>query len=127
MNVPGHHNTWQSLVQYNLAILVCVSIIILKITSIARTSLCYFPAPDNPTEQFSGRTWREISDGSVLPTAEQNSYNLTQSFANTSFPPPHRFHLSQITASNDCSYKSTANREVSYLPPFRRDTVQTGV
>ena len=76
---------------------------------------------------FSGRTWREIPDGGILPTAEQNSYNLIQSFANTSFSPLHRFHLSQITASNDCSYKSTANREVSDLPPFRRDAVQTEI
>ena len=46
---------------------------------------------------------------------------------NTSFQPLHRFHLSQITSSNDYSYKSTANREVPYLPPFSRDTVQTEV
>ena len=33
--------------------------------------------------------------------------------ANTSFQPLHRFHFSQITTSNDYSYKSTANRGVS--------------
>ena len=62
---------------------------------------------------FSGRAWREIPDGGILPSAGQDPDNFTQSFANTSFQPSHRFHFSQITASNDCSYKSTASREVS--------------
>ena len=50
---------------------------------------------------------------------------ISEPSANTSFPPPHRFHLSQITSSNDYSYKSTANREVSNCSPFRRDMIQT--
>ena len=38
---------------------------------------------------------------------------ISEPSANTPFQPLHRFHLSQITASNDHSYKSTANREMS--------------
>ena len=76
---------------------------------------------------FSGQTWREIPDGGVLQTAEQDLDNFTQSFANTPFQPLHRFNFSQITDSNDYSYKSTANRDVSDIPPFRRDAVQTEV
>ena len=38
---------------------------------------------------------------------------ISEPSANTSFQPPHRFHFSQRMALNDCSYKSTANREVS--------------
>ena len=52
---------------------------------------------------------------------------ISEPSVNTPFQPLYRFHLSQITASNDCSYKSTANREVSDLPPFRRDAVQTEI
>ena len=52
---------------------------------------------------------------------------ISEPSADTSFQPLHRFHFSQITSSNDCSYKSTANREVSDLPLFCHDTTQTKV
>ena len=52
---------------------------------------------------------------------------ISELSANTQFQPLHRFHLSQITASNDCSYKSTASREVSDFPLFHRDTIQTEI
>ena len=35
---------------------------------------------------------------------------ISEHSTNTSFQPPHRFHFSQITTSNDHSYKSTADR-----------------
>ena len=38
---------------------------------------------------------------------------ISEPSVNTSLQPLHRFHFSQITTSNDHSYKSTANREVS--------------
>ena len=53
-----------------------------------------------------------IISHSLLPTHRSNPFTAS-TFTNTSFQPLHRFHFSQITASNDYSYKSTANREVS--------------